>query len=238
MRSTVLSVICLCLSASPLTAAAAQSWGGSIAVTSNYFVRGISRSDHGVALQADVHFANAAGLVGGLFASTVQIAPDEHRNAEISAFLGYAWSTASPWQTKIIATHYAYPWNDSGSQYDYDELRADIDYQDWLNVSAVYSPNAPRYRPTTGLIGVTATSVEINLTSPWRHKVAAAAGVGYSRVGGPWGTSYAYWSLGGLYDLAPLAFSLSYIGTTAAAETLYYSAAARNRWAATLMWRF
>jgi uncharacterized protein (TIGR02001 family) len=238
MRSILLLVICVFSSASPLSVVAAQSWGGSVALTNDYFVRGISRSDHGAAVQADLHFASAAGLVGGLFASSVQIAPDEHRNAEVSAFLGYAWRSASPWQARIIASHYAYPWNDSGSQYDYDDLRADVDYQGWLNVSVVYSPNAPRYLPIAGLIGVSATSVEFNFTSPWHHRLAAAAGAGYSEVGGPGGAGYAYWSAGGIYDLAPLAFSLSYIGTTAAAETLYYSASARNRWAATLIWRF
>ena len=57
--------------------AAADVWGGSLALTSDYFVRGISRSNDQAALQLDLHYLNASGFVAGLFASNTQIDPDE-----------------------------------------------------------------------------------------------------------------------------------------------------------------
>ncbi len=48
---------------------------------------------------------------------------------------------------KILVSHYAYPWNNAGTQYNYDELDLDLAYQGWLHVNVGYSPNAPRYVP-------------------------------------------------------------------------------------------
>jgi len=41
----------------------ADSWGGSLAVTSDYLVRGISRTYDRAALQLDLHYSNTAGFV-------------------------------------------------------------------------------------------------------------------------------------------------------------------------------
>jgi len=218
--------------------AGADIWGGSIGLTSDYFVRGISRSNDQAALQADLHFATSSGVFGGIFASTVQIDSYDSRNVEISGFLGFAWNAGDDWRQKIVVEHYIYPWDEYGSQYAYDELSFDTAYQDWLDVAVVYSPNSPRYVPYAGLISAADKSMELNLQSPRRHRLAATAGVGYSYEDGPYAAGYTYWSLGADYDLAPLSLSLSYVDTTAAAKALFYNEAARGRWAATLIWRF
>jgi uncharacterized protein (TIGR02001 family) len=217
---------------------AENSWGGSIGLTSDYLVRGVSRSDDHAAAQADLHFVRSSGILGGLFASSVEIGPGETRNAEISAFLGFAWDTGKDWHNKIVASHYSYPWNHAGSHYDYDEMAADAAYQDWLDLSVVYSPNAPRYVPQYGLIGVNSVSAEINLQTPSRHRLAATGGLGYSHLGGPDARGYPYWSVGGAYEIARASISLSYVGTTEAARELYYAAAAQGHWTATVIWRF
>jgi uncharacterized protein (TIGR02001 family) len=216
----------------------ADGWGGSIGLTSDYFVRGISRSDGQPALQGDLHFSTTSGFFGGLFASTVQIDPYDPRNVELSGFLGFAWSASDDWHQKIVLDHYSYPWNQAGSKYDYDELTVDAAYQDWLDFAVVYSPNAPRYVSYAGLFKAAAESVEVNLQSPRRHRLAATAGVGYSYESGADAAGYVYWSVGADYDLAPVSLSLSYIDTTAAAKALFYNEAARGHWAATLIWRF
>jgi len=209
---------------------AADTWGGSIALTSDYFVRGISRSNDQAALQGDVHLASSSGFFGGLFASSVQIASSDSRNGEVSAFLGFAWTAGSDWRNKIVIDHYSYPWND--------ELSLDAAYQDWLDLSAVYSPNTPRYVEYSGLISVTAKTIEANLQSPRSHRLAASAGVGYSYLDGPDAAGYVYWSLGANYDLAPLSVSLAYVDTSAAAKALFYNEAAHGRWTATLILHF
>jgi uncharacterized protein (TIGR02001 family) len=218
---------------------AADVWGGSLGITSDYIVRGISRSNDSAALQLDVHYLNSSGFVAGLFASNAQIDPDEPRDVELDAFLGYAWSAGNDWHGKILASHYAYPWNQAGSAYDYDELDVDVAFQEWLDVGLVYSPNAPRYLPYRGLImGVASESAEVNLQRPVLGKLSATAGIGYSYYGGPDSAGYAYWSAGAVYDLAPVSLVLSYVDTTAGAKALFYNGAASGRWIGTVIWRF
>lgn len=220
------------------SANAAQTIGGSLAVTSDYLVRGISRSNHELALQADVNVVTDGGFLAGLFASNVQFDSGDRRSAELSAFAGFAWQPTDAWRAKFITSYYGYIWNDSGSQYNYAELGIDAAYDDWLAFSIVYSPDAPLYVSDRGLTGVTAKSADVRVHTPWRHHLAASAGVGHATYGGRGGGGYSYWSLGGVLDLAPASLSVSYVNTSAGADDLFYSAAARSRWTATLIWRF
>lgn len=233
-----LAAMCFCASLLPRPDHAAESWGGSLAVTSDYLVRGISRSNQGAAAQADLHIATDSGLIGGAFASSVKFDPEDRRSAELSAFIGYAWQPGGAWRAKILASYYGYAWNDSGSQYNYAELGFEAVFDDWLDFGLVYSPDTPRYVARKGLAGVSAESAEVTARTPWRHRMAATAGVGYSQLGGPGGGGYVYWSAGGVLDLAPWSVSLAYVDTSAEAAALFYSAAARNRWTATVIWRF
>jgi uncharacterized protein (TIGR02001 family) len=221
-----------------LHCAVAADWGGSLGVTSDYIVRGISRSNGNAALQLDVHYLNASGFMAGLFASNTQIDPDQPTNVELDAFLGFAWTVGSDWRGKILASHYAYPWNEYGSAYNYDELDFDWAFQEWLDASVSYSPDAPRYLPSRGLISVTSESAEVNLQKPVWGKLSAAAGVGYAHYAGPDPAGYVYWSLGAAYDLGPVSLVLSYVGTTAGAKALFYNDAADHQWMGTVIWRF
>jgi uncharacterized protein (TIGR02001 family) len=216
----------------------ADLWGGSLGITSDYLVRGISRSNDNAALQLDLHYLNTSGFVAGVFASNTQIDPDAPRDAELSAFIGFAWTARSDWHGKVLVNHYAYPWNRVGSQYDYDELDVDAAFQEWLDVTLNYSPNAPRYVRFRGLMGVTCKSAEVNVQRPVLGKLSAMAGVGYSHLDGPDPAGYAYWSVGAAYNIAPVSLVMSYVDTTAAAKALFYNAAAGGRWTGTVIWRF
>jgi uncharacterized protein (TIGR02001 family) len=218
--------------------AGADLWGGSLGITSDYIVRGISRTNDHAALQLDLHYLNSAGFVAGLFASNTQLDPDRSGDAELNAFAGFAWTAGSDWRGKILASHYAYPWNRAGSGYDYDELDLDFAYQEWLDISLVYSPNAPHYLKTQGLYGATSESAEVNLQRPVLGRLSATAGIGYSHFAGPDPGGYAYWSVGAAYSLAPVSLVVSYVNTTAGAKALFYNAAADGRWIGTVIWRF
>jgi uncharacterized protein (TIGR02001 family) len=217
---------------------AADVWGGSLGITSDYIVRGISRSNDQAALQLDLHYLNDSGFVAGLFASNAQIDPEQPKDVELDAFLGFAWKAGNDWHGKILLNHYAYPWNQAGSGYDYDEMDVDFAFQEWLDVGLVYSPNAPRYLPYRGLIGVTSKSAEVNLQRPVLGKLSATAGIGYSYYGGADPYGYVYWSAGAAYDLAPVSLVLSYVNTTAGAKALFYNDASSGRWVGTVIWRF
>ena len=213
-------------------------WGGSVDVTNDYLVRGISRSNDHAALQLDVHYLNSGGLVVGVFASNTQIDPSASSDVEISGFLGYAWSASTEWQGKILATHYSYPWNQAGSSYNYDELDFEVLYDSWLGVAVAYSPNMPRYVAYRGFAGANAEAIEFNLQRPLLGQLSGTAGIGYEHFSGADAVGYAYGSIGAAYDLSPVVLAVSFVDTTSAAKSLFYNAASGGRWTVTVMWRF
>jgi uncharacterized protein (TIGR02001 family) len=228
----------LCALFLPTAAHAVDSWGGSLDVTSDYLVRGLSRSNHDAALQADMHVASDSGLIGGVFASSVKVVSGAPLSAELSAFLGYAWQAGSAWRLKALASYYAYAGGGSGSQYNYAEIAFETAYDDWLDLELVYSPDQPRYVEHEYLSGVAAKSADLTARTPWLHGIAGIAGAGYSHFGGPGGGGYFYWSAGAAADLAPWTVSVAYVSTSAEAATLFYDAAAHDRWTASIMRRF
>jgi uncharacterized protein (TIGR02001 family) len=219
---------------------AANEWGGSAALTSDYFVRGISRTSNDAALQLDLHYSNPNGFVAGVFASNTQIDRSEPRDVELSAFVGFVWNIDEAWRSRVLASHYAYPWNRMGSHYNYDELDLDISYQGWLHFDFGYSPNSPRFLPFPypGLIGVTEKSAEVSAQRQVFGKLSLTAGVGYSLLDGPESSGYVYWSGGAAYDFRSLTLALAYVNTSAKAKTLFYNVAATGQWTGTLIWRF
>ncbi|HXP64742.1 MAG TPA: TorF family putative porin, partial [Steroidobacteraceae bacterium] len=219
---------------------ASDQWAGSAALTSDYFVRGISRTSNHPALQLDFHYSNPNGFLAGVFASNTQIDPGEPRDAELSAFLGYAWSLNDAWRARILASHYAYPWNRAGSHYNYDELDLDVSYEGWLHFGVGYSPDSPRFlgQPYRRLIGVTEKSAEISAQRQIVGRFSLTAGVGYSFLDGPESGGYGYWSGGAAYDFRAVTVALSYVNTSAEAKALFYNAAASGQWTGSVIWRF
>jgi hypothetical protein len=144
------------------------------------------------------------------------------------------------WSARVLASHYAYPWNRAGSHYNYDELDLDVSYQGWLHFSAGYSPNSPRFlaAPYRVLIGVSEQSAEVSVQRQLFGKLSWLAGVGYSRLGGPESGGYSYWSAGAAYDLQPVTLAVSYVNTSPEAKALFYNAAATGEWTGTVIWRF
>ena len=219
---------------------AADEWAGSAAVTSDYFVRGISRTSDHAALQLDVYYSNPNGFLAGVFASNTQNESGKPEDAEISAFLGYAWNMGDAWNARILASHYAYPWNRAGSHYNYDEIDLDVSYQGWLHFALGYSPNSPRFalQPYRGLIGVPEKSAEVSAQRQIIGKFSLIAGVGYSFLSGPESGGYGYWSGGAAYDFRALTLAFSYVNTSSEAKALFYNAAASGQWTGSVIWRF
>jgi len=217
---------------------AVGTWGGSVALASDYFVRGITRTNDQAALQLDMHYADSSGILAGVFASNTQIDAVDSRDVELNAYLGVVWTGRADWHGRVLGGFYAYPWNEAGSSYNYVELDLDLGYQEWLDLGVSYSPDAPRYIYDRGMAGVSAESLELNLQHRMIGKLSANSGVGYYYSGGPGGTGYVYWSAGASYDLAPVTLAVSYIDTGAGAKKLFYGDAATGRFNATVIWRF
>jgi uncharacterized protein (TIGR02001 family) len=238
-RAQFCALLCA-LAWNPAHAAASDGFGGSLGLASDYLVRGISRTDHEPALQLDLHYSTSLGFFAGVFASNTRLDRNESRDAELSAYLGYAWMNSDDWHGRILLNHYAYPWNDHGSKYNYDELDLQVSYQGWVQLSVNYSPNTPRYLqyPVNRLNGVSEQSVELNLQRPIVGKLSAIGGVGGSHLGGPYSGNYVYFSAGAAYDIGAFSLAVSYVDTTAGAKALFYNEAAENRVTGTIIWRF
>jgi uncharacterized protein (TIGR02001 family) len=216
----------------------AQGFGGTLDVTSDYLVRGISRSDDHSALQLDLHYLDPSGFVADFFVSNTQFAPNTARDAELNAYLGYVWSDGRDWQGKILVGNYSYPWNPAGSFYNYDEIAFEVGYRDWLRVDIAYSPDTRRYYYDRGAVRGQAEWAELNLQQPLTGKLSATAGVGYYEQDGAGAAGYGYWSIGAAYVLAPVTFAVSFVGASNEANLLFYNAAVGGRWSGTVIWRF
>ena len=216
----------------------AEAFGGSLDVTSDYLVRGISRTDDHSALQLDLHYLEPSGFVAEFFASNTQLAQNARRDAELNTSLGYVWAPGRDWQGKILIANYSYPWNQSGSFYNYDEIALEAGYRDWLRVDIGYSPDTRRYYYDQGTVRIQAAWAELNLQRPLIGKLSATAGIGYYELGGSNATAYGYWSVGAAYDIAPVIFALSFVGASRDGNLLFYNTAVGGRWSGTVIWRF
>jgi uncharacterized protein (TIGR02001 family) len=217
---------------------AAQLLGGSLDITSDYVVRGVSRSHGDPTVQADLHVISDSGLLAGLSASGAQPDPVGRQGAELGVFAGYARQVGDNWRIRLVASYYGYPDSTAGSGYNYREVGVDVAWSDWLSLAAEYSPDTPQYVYYQGLRRYTQRSAEAVVHSGWHHRLAASAGGGYSQSGGPAGSGYPYWSVGAMLDLAPVSVSLKHLSAGSGVESLSYGVAVHNEWVATLIWRF
>jgi uncharacterized protein (TIGR02001 family) len=216
----------------------ADAFGGSLDVTTDYLVRGISRSDDHSALQLDLHYLDTSGFVADFFTSSTQFEPNASRDAELSAYLGYVWAEGPDWQGKILIGDYSYPWNQAGSFYNYNEIALEAGYRDWLRIDIAFSPDTRRYYYDRGTVRVQAEWAELNLQHSLIGKLSATAGIGYYEMDGAQATGYGYWSIGAAYDLAPVSLAVSFVGASGDANLLFYNAAVGGRWTGTVIWRF
>jgi uncharacterized protein (TIGR02001 family) len=217
----------------------ADLWGGSVDITSDYLVRGISRSNDQAALQLDLHYVADSGFIAGAFASNTQLDHHAPRDAELSGYIGFTWPFANDWRGKVFASYYAYPWNVEGAQYNYGELEFGAAYRDWLEIRLSYSPDSPRFSPVSYYLeSVTAESGELNLQRQLWGKLLGTGGIGYSHLAGPAPIGYGYGSVGLAYDWSPVVLALSFVDTTSAANRVFYRSAAGSHWIGSIIWRF
>ncbi len=235
LRVSLASALLLCAR----SGFASDSWGGSVTVSSDELVRGISRTDDHAALQFDFHYANSSGLIAGLFASNSQVYAGASEDLELSPYLGFAWSASDDWRARVLGAHYSYLGNRSGSNYDYDEVDLEGEYQDWLIAGITYSPNMPyvsHYQ--SQLRSAASESAQIDVQRRLVGKLVGNAGLGYAHLAGPDAVGYGYWSIGLNYDWRPFTLAAAYVGTTSQPEVLFYGTSGGGRWTGSVIWRF
>ena len=218
------------------------SWGGILAVTSDYIYRGVSESDGRAALQADVHADTPGGTFAGVWASTREHALEPQSAYDFEMYLGHRFDLSGAWNATLSARSHYFPGASEASD-DFQELSAALTWLDrWtLSVSAI--PNAVRYwhyrRLTRSPAGIAET------TGQWLigEGLFVTGGTGYYRSSGTGAglqaaTGYAYGNAGFAFERRRWRLDIGYFLTENQARELFPYPIARQRVAGTLSWRF
>ncbi len=230
------------LSVVVLSATAADRVGGSVGVTSDYRLEGLSLSAGKAAAQAELHVQlpteERGGWYAGLWASTVRLANQTSSSGQIGAFLGREFAMGPDWLGSVTVSHYAHPWNALLKQYDYDELTVGASFRDRLKFTAAWSPDTDLYSHYGFIENRRSLAYEVTGTLPVRGPVGASVGVGFRDVSDFFDTGYWYGSAGLSYDRGPLHASVMRVQTDRTARRLFYDDIVEPAWVGTVLWIF
>ena len=128
-----------CQSAPPV------SFGGTLAVTSDYIYRGVSQSDGQGAVQADLHAGTPGGTFLGVWASTRDQDLEPGTPGEVQLYVGQRFTLGGAWSAMLAgrADYYV-----GGSPYhsaDYQEISGAVIWADRCTFSVGVIPSAVRY---------------------------------------------------------------------------------------------
>jgi uncharacterized protein (TIGR02001 family) len=237
-----------------LPVARAASFGGELAVTSDYIYRGLSESDSSPAAQLDVHASTAAGTFAGAFASTRDSDVAPYAVAELDAYLGQRFVLDSSWNAALTAHSHHYIGGTQQGSNDYQEIGASLSYLDLWTSSVSAIPSEVRYANGERAGRYAAYIAETSTQWLLAPRLFFTAGAGYYYMGsgsnaqytkdhyGPprlSGSGYAYGDLGLAYRHERWRLDVGYFLTqTHAAEQLFPIPSANRHVAATLSWQF
>lgn len=237
--SVVGAGVCCALLASP--AQAEDAWGGSLALTSDYRIRGISQTRGKPAAQGGLHARWGERWFAGVWASTIDRNRGPSATSEIDAYLGMAFQLAPDWDAKLSFTHYWYPNDPARTRYDYDEISASIAYRAQLVATVSWSPNTAYFGYNDyrwAAQRAPSASYELTAAQPINASLSLIGGVGYNDLTRLFGRGYWYWNAGVSYALGPVRLDVTRIDSDAAAETLFGSTLTDAGWSAAISWQF
>jgi uncharacterized protein (TIGR02001 family) len=221
------------------SAAEAGEWGGSAAATTDYIYQGVTQSNHGAALQVDLHLQTAAGWFVGAWASTANPPPARIAGSEVNFYLGRSWSLNSRWLAALSYVRYWYPDTVPGPSYDYDEVLARLSFEDRAAASIACAPNVTRYSLWSDrLRRGRECAYEASLRLPVSRKLDFTAGGGYYDLSALFRGSYWAWNTGLSLELHHLQLTLTRFGAQDAARRTFGAQTADGHWALSAVRRF
>ena len=212
--------------------------GGSVAITSDYVLRGVSQSDGKAAWQGDLHWNFPAGWSTGLWASQVALAP--HSDTwELDSYLQWHRALSADLEFGAAATYYSYPSDPRPVDYNYSELSLSLMWRDQIRVAASWTPSITLFSYSDGL----ATHRQVvTLETSWHRDLPAhldlTAGIG---VYYPPGLDYASYGYGDAtlgWKYGHWRVNLALIWAQNADHRQYSSGPSGGPLAATLAWVF
>jgi uncharacterized protein (TIGR02001 family) len=206
--------------------------------TTDYVVRGLTRTRGDAALQADAGLVTARGTSVGAWASTVDLNPGAGASSEFAAYLAQRLSIDMDLAVDLRVARYLYPGDIDPYPYDYTEIRAGIVFRDAFELAVAYSPDWSTFSRTGGFArGQPALWVEGSASWPIGPHASLTGGAGYADVREHTGEDYVYYSAGVELRWLRLTAGLSLVGTDAAGERLFGPTRAGDRIVASLIWR-
>jgi uncharacterized protein (TIGR02001 family) len=173
-------------------AAAHAGPGGSLDITSDYVLRGISQSDGQPVLQGDVHWTFPSGWSSGLWGSQLRFKP-RAATSELGAYLQWQGTVSGDFDLGAAYTHYAYPNDPRPVSYDYDELAVSLAWRDQVYLAATWTPRLNLYSAVDGLASNREIyTVEASWHRTLRPRFDFSVGLGFYDPQGVDYASYAY----------------------------------------------
>jgi uncharacterized protein (TIGR02001 family) len=243
----LLTCALLLAAAAPAAAAAIfdteVSFGGNLAVTSDYIYRGVSESDGRAALQADLHVDTPGGTFGGVWASTRERRLEPGAGYDMEAYLGHRFELSTTWTATLNARSHYFLGGGGEASDDYQELSAALTWLDRWSVSVTAIPNAVRYwyysRQSRSPAWITDTAGQWLLGGG----LFVTAGAGYYRSTGTGpgrfaATGYGYGNAGLAYERHGWRVDVGYFLAESQAQELFPYPIANRKVAGTLSWHF
>ncbi len=232
-----LSALTACLAVAVSLAARAGP-GGSVDITSDYVLRGVSQSAGKAAWQGDAHWDFPAGWSAGVWASQVSLAP-ESDSWELDSYLQWHRALSADLALGASATYYSYPGDPRPVDYNYTELSLSLLWRDQIRVAASWTPRITLYSYEDGL----ATDEQaLSLEASWHRDLPArldlTAGIGLYYPPGLDNASYAYGDATLGWKYGHWRVNLAWIWAQDTTHRQYSSGPVGGPFAATLAWVF
>jgi uncharacterized protein (TIGR02001 family) len=205
-----------------------------LAVSSDYVVHGVTRSQGNPIVQAQLGWTGDSGWSAGAWLSTIDLNPGRGPTREIDPYVGKRWMLGRDWSLRSDLTRYLFRPRLQGVAYDYTELRGALSFRDVLEIAIGFAPDYSGYSWRGPARDRTMLTYEASAHFPATRWLSLNAGAGRRDLQDAFGVSYWYWSAGTETSFDRVSFALSYIGTSHAAVDLYGSEYAGDRMVATV----
>jgi len=217
--------------------AQADDWGLSLALSSDYVVRGITRSMGQGSQSLDFGWRHPNGWAVDL--GVVALHQDaEGRLLQASARVAQGWQWDQDWSGDLSYTHAAYPGSAQRRNFNYDELSGRLVWQGRWFISGSWFPKMSRRSAQNSLLSAQAFSASLGLHQNLPLSLALDAGLGvYTHRSDP-ARSYAFGSVDLSWSRGPWQCHLSHIASNAESEGFAQAGRAGQRWLATLQLSF
>ena len=218
-------------------------FGGDLALTSNYIYRGVSSSNNDAAVQGDLHVAGSGGTFLGIWGSTRDSTLEPYNDYELVIYLGHRFDLSNAWSATLAGrAHYLLGGQPEVSD-DYQEISAALTWLDVCTFSVTAIPNAPRYWVYDRLSRAPAFVGEAS--AQWLlYKglfVTGGAGYYYATGTGPGieaANGYAYGNVGLAWEHRHWRIEVGYYLTGDKARQVMPYPSADERVAGSVIWRF